>query len=265
MSEEATDREIVVDVKGLHKAFGSIEVLKGIDTTIHRGEVVCVIGPSGSGKSTLLRCMNRLEQASSGEVVVNGNVITDPDCDIDHVRANVGMVFQQFNLFAHHNVLGNCTLAQMRVLKRSRSEAEAKARENLDRVGLAGREKSFPSQLSGGQQQRVAIARALSMDPALMLFDEPTSALDPELVGDVLSVMRRLADEGMTMVVVTHEMAFARDVADRVLFLDGGVIVEQGPPTQVISAPQHQRTQVFLKRVLDPTHVDPLGEGQPGH
>jgi polar amino acid transport system ATP-binding protein len=247
--------EVVVEVIDLHKSFDSVEVLKGISTVIHRGEVVCVIGPSGSGKSTLLRCVNLLEEPTSGRVVVSGEDVTDPDCDIDRIRSNLGMVFQQFNLFPHINALQNCTIGQINVLKRTKEEATTKAQENLTKVGLAGRESAFPAQLSGGQQQRVAIARALSMDPGLMLFDEPTSALDPELVGDVLSVMRELASEGMTMIVVTHEMAFAREVADRVIFMDGGVIVEEGPPDDVIGRPKEKRTLTFLQRVLDPTHV----------
>jgi polar amino acid transport system ATP-binding protein len=246
----------VVEVTDLHKSFGSNHVLRGLDATIHQGEVVCVIGPSGSGKSTFLRCINLLEQPTSGSIKVDGEEVTDPDCDIDAIRRNMGMVFQQFNLFPHLSVLENCTVAQTTVLKRSRDEAEAMARANLEKVGLSEKEEAFPAQLSGGQQQRVAIARALSMDPTLMLFDEPTSALDPELVGDVLSVMRRLASEGMTMFVVTHEMAFARDVADRVIFMDAGVIVEEGVPEQVIGEPTEERTKVFLQRVLDPTHVE---------
>jgi polar amino acid transport system ATP-binding protein len=273
MSEAVTDtttpptagpREVVVEVIDLHKSFGSVEVLKGISTVIHRGEVVCVIGPSGSGKSTLLRCVNLLEGPTSGTVVVNGEEVTDPDCDIDRIRSNLGMVFQQFNLFPHINALQNCTIGQINVLKRPKEEAAAKAQENLAKVGLAGRESAYPAQLSGGQQQRVAIARALSMDPGLMLFDEPTSALDPELVGDVLSVMRELASEGMTMIVVTHEMAFAREVADRVIFMDGGVIVEEGHPDDVIGRPREQRTTTFLERVLDPTHVR-AGEEDEAH
>ncbi|MDO5628857.1 MAG: amino acid ABC transporter ATP-binding protein [Mobilicoccus sp.] len=254
-SGTATDDAVVV-VHDLHKSFGEVEVLTGIDMSVRRGEVVCVIGPSGSGKSTLLRCVNLLEAPTSGAVFIDGEDITDPDYDIDEVRSRLGMVFQQFNLFPHLSVLGNCMLAQTNVLKRSKSEAKKIAQANLDRVGLGHRGDAHPAQLSGGQQQRVAIARALSMDPELMLFDEPTSALDPELVGDVLSVMRKLADEGMTMMVVTHEMAFARDVADRVIFMDGGVIVEEGHPDQVIGDPQHERTRTFLQRVLDPTHVD---------
>ena len=245
----------VVRVTALHKSFGEREVLTGVDLEVAQGEVVCIIGASGSGKSTLLRCVNLLEQPTSGTVEVLGVDVTDPDVDIDRVRAHIGMVFQQFNLFPHKSVLENCTIAQRQVLKRSRADAEAVARKNLDHVGLADRANSMPAQLSGGQQQRVAIARALSMDPALLLFDEPTSALDPELVGEVLTVMRELADEGMTMLVVTHEMAFAREVADRVIFLDAGVVLEEGPPDQVIGAPRAERTREFLRRVLDPTHV----------
>ncbi len=250
----------VVAIRDLHKSFGDVEVLKGIDLTIRRGEVVCVIGPSGSGKSTLLRCVNLLEQPTRGSVFIEGEDVTDPDCDIDEVRSRLGMVFQQFNLFPHLTALGNCMLAQTNVLRRSKSEAREIGQRNLDRVGLGDRGDAHPAQLSGGQQQRVAIARALSMDPDLMLFDEPTSALDPELVGDVLSVMRLLAKEGMTMMVVTHEMAFARDVADRVIFMDAGVIVEEGDPAQVIGDPKEERTRTFLQRVLDPTHVDPGAE-----
>lgn len=246
----------VVRITGLHKSFDEREVLRGIDLTVTQGEVVCIIGASGSGKSTLLRCVNLLEQPTAGTVHVLGAEVTDPDVDIDRVRAHVGMVFQQFNLFPNRSVLGNCTLAQQKALGRSRDEAEAVAMKNLEHVGLADRAHSSPAQLSGGQQQRAAIARALSMDPALMLFDEPTSALDPELVGEVLSVMRTLAEEGMTMLVVTHEMAFAREVADRVLFLDDGVVLEDGPPTQVLISPQQARTKEFLRRVLDPTHVE---------
>jgi len=253
---EPTDSEIVVEVTGLSKAFGNLEVLRGIDLEVRRGEVVCIIGPSGSGKSTLLRCVNLLEEPNGGTVIVNGIELTDPDVDIDAARAKIGMVFQSFNLFAHLNVLNNLTVAQRKVLKRDQAEAEEKARATLERVGLADREHSLPSQLSGGQQQRVAIARALSMDPDVMLFDEPTSALDPELVGDVLGVMRQLADDGMTMLVVTHEMQFAREVADKVLFMDGGYVVEQGPAAQVIGEPQEERTRTFLSRVLNPVHPE---------
>ncbi|NNG37350.1 ATP-binding cassette domain-containing protein [Nakamurella aerolata] len=259
-SEPAPTGDAAISINGLKKNFGALEVLKGIDLDVAAGEVVCIIGPSGSGKSTLLRCVNLLEQPTAGTIVVNGADVTDPDCEIDVVRRHIGMVFQQFNLFSHLNVLDNLTVAQRKVLRRSKSEAEQVARKNLERVGLAGREASFPAQLSGGQQQRVAIARSLSMSPSLMLFDEPTSALDPELVGDVLAVMRSLADEGMTMMVVTHEMAFARDVADRVVFMDDGFIVEQGGPHQVIGDPQHERTKTFLSRVLNPTQVDQAGE-----
>ncbi|MCX4531315.1 amino acid ABC transporter ATP-binding protein [Streptomyces sp. NBC_00841] len=246
-----------IEIQGLHKSFGDVEVLRGIDFTVAPGEVVCVVGPSGSGKSTLLRCVNLLEEPTSGTVTVGGVDMTDPDIDLDAMRRRIGMVFQQFNLFPHLNVLDNLTIAQRRVLGRGREEAGRIARENLAKVGLADREDSFPSQLSGGQQQRVAIARALSMGPGLMLFDEPTSALDPELVGDVLGVMRTLADEGMTMMVVTHEMGFARDVADRVVFMDGGRVVEEGAPEDVLARPEHPRTQAFLARVLHPNAVQP--------
>jgi polar amino acid transport system ATP-binding protein len=245
--------DTAVRVTDLHKSFGSREVLRGIDLEVTRGEVVCIIGPSGSGKSTLLRCVNLLEVPTRGTVVVDGEEMTDPDVDIDAARRSTGMVFQQFNLFSHLTVLGNLTIAQRRVLGRSRADAEKTARANLERVGLAGRENAIPRQLSGGQQQRVAIARALSMDPSVMLFDEPTSSLDPELVGDVLDVMRGLAQEGMTMLVVTHEIQFAREVADRVLFIDDGVIVEEGPPSAVVGNPRQERTRTFLARVLHGT------------
>jgi polar amino acid transport system ATP-binding protein len=250
----------VIRITGLRKSFGAREVLRGIDLEVRAGEVVCVVGPSGSGKSTLLRCVNLLEQPTAGTVEVLGTDVTHPDVDIDAVRAHVGMVFQSFNLFSHRTVLENCTVAQRTVLRRPRAEADRIARDNLARVGLADRADAHPAQLSGGQQQRVAIARALSMDPALMLFDEPTSALDPELVGDVLGVMRDLAEDGMTMLVVTHEMAFAREVSDRVVFMDEGMVVEQGAPEQVIGAPTHERTRTFLRRVLDPTHQRPAAE-----
>ncbi|SFR17825.1 amino acid ABC transporter ATP-binding protein, PAAT family [Lentzea waywayandensis] len=249
--------EISVEITGLKKSFGSLDVLKGIDVTVNRGDVVCIIGPSGSGKSTLLRCVNLLEEPNDGKIVVNGVELTDQDVDIDLARTKIGMVFQSFNLFAHLNVLANLTVAQRKVLKRGEKEAQEIALRNLDRVGLKEKANSMPAQLSGGQQQRVAIARALSMDPDVMLFDEPTSALDPELVGDVLGVMRQLADEGMTMLVVTHEMQFAREVADKVIFMDGGYIVEEGPAAEVIGNPQETRTQEFLARVLDPTHHGP--------
>ena len=239
-----------IEIHALHKSFGELEVLKGIDFRVETGEVVCVIGPSGSGKSTLLRCINLLEEPTSGQIFVGGVDVTDPDVDIDAVRRRIGMLFQQFNLFPHLTVTQNVTIAQRRVLGRSKEEAERVAAANLERVGLAPKAQAYPAQLSGGQQQRVAIARALAMGPELMLFDEPTSALDPELVGDVLGVMRLLAQDGMTMMVVTHEMSFAREVADRVAFMDDGVIVEEGPPMQVLSDPQHQRTQAFLSKVL---------------
>ncbi|MGP3770508.1 amino acid ABC transporter ATP-binding protein [Streptomyces sp. SDT5-1] len=250
-----TPMTAAIEIQGLHKSFGDLEVLRGIDFTVERGEVVCVIGPSGSGKSTLLRCTNLLEEPTSGRVVVAGADLTDPDLDIDRVRRRIGMVFQQFNLFPHLNVLENLTIAQRRVLGRDRAEAERTGRAHLERVGLADKETSYPAQLSGGQQQRVAIARALSMGPELMLFDEPTSALDPELVGDVLGVMRSLADEGMTMMVVTHEMGFAREVADRVVFMDDGVVVEEGRPDEVLGNPRHERTRSFLARVVHPAQA----------
>ncbi|WP_104180866.1 amino acid ABC transporter ATP-binding protein [Arthrobacter sp. B0490] len=239
-----------IEVRELCKNFGSNEVLKGIDFHVDQGEVVCVIGPSGSGKSTLLRCVNRLEEPTSGTVMVEGVDITDSETDLDGVRTRIGMVFQQFNLFPHLTVLKNLTLAQQRAKKRGKAEATEVARRNLAKVGLAEKADAFPAQLSGGQQQRVAIARALSMDPDMMLFDEPTSALDPELVGDVLEVMKQLAREGMTMMVVTHEMGFAREVGDRVVFMDGGVVVEQGKPEDVLGNPQHERTKLFLSKVL---------------
>lgn len=252
----ASSQKPAVSVRGLNKAYGDLEVLRGIDLTVNPGEVVCLIGPSGSGKSTLLRCLNLLEEPQSGEITVGGFDVTDPDIDVDAMRRNVGMVFQQFNLFPHLSVLENCTVSQVKVLKRSKSEAQQTAMTNLERVGLAEKAQQRPGQLSGGQQQRVAIARALSMNPDLMLFDEPTSALDPETVGDVLAIMRKLATEGMTMLVVTHEMSFARDVADRVVFMDGGVVVEEGPAREVIGSPKHERTRTFLSRVLNPTKVD---------
>ncbi|PNE37838.1 amino acid ABC transporter ATP-binding protein [Streptomyces noursei] len=248
--------ENAIEVRGLHKAFGALEVLRGIDFSVARGEVVCVIGPSGSGKSTLLRCVNLLEEPTAGRITVAGTEVTDPEVDIDRVRRRIGMVFQSFNLFPHLTALENLTIAQRRVLRRDRPTAARIARDQLARVGLGDKEAAYPAQLSGGQQQRVAIARALAMDPELMLFDEPTSALDPELVGDVLAVMRALARDGMTMLVVTHEMGFAREVADRVVFMDGGLVVEEGTPGQVVGAPRHERTRAFLSRVLDPTAAE---------
>jgi polar amino acid transport system ATP-binding protein len=239
-----------IEVRGLSKSFGDLEVLRQVDLSIDIGEVVCVIGASGSGKSTLLRCLNRLEEPTDGKVLIEGVDITDPDCDVDLVRTRIGMVFQQFNLFPHLTVLRNLTIAQRRVLGRKKAEAEETALAMLERVGLADKVHSHPSRLSGGQQQRVAIARALAMDPDMMLFDEATSALDPELVGEVLEVMRALADEGMTMVVVTHEMGFARLVADRVVFIDEGVIVEEGPPEVLLEQPRTERLREFLTLVL---------------
>jgi len=239
-----------IDIRGLVKSYGDNEVLKGIDLSVHAGEVVCVIGPSGSGKSTLLRSVNLLEQPTGGEVLIEGIDVTDPDVDIDRVRTRIGMVFQSFNLFPHMSVLGNLTIAQRQVKKRSKAESDKVAKAMLERVGMAHKADAFPGQLSGGQQQRVAIARALCMNPDMMLFDEPTSALDPELVGEVLQVMRTLADEGMTMMVVTHEMGFAREVGSRLIFMDGGHILEEGDPREVLANPQHQRTKDFLARVL---------------
>ena len=249
-SEPAPPAQPTIVVEGLRKWFGSSEILKGIDLSVARREVVCVIGPSGSGKSTLLRCINRLEEPTAGRVVVDGVEITAPGVDLDRVRTSMGMVFQQFNLFPHKTALGNVTLALRTVLKMDKAAADARARAMLERVGLAGREGAYPSRLSGGQQQRVAIARALAMEPTVMLFDEVTSALDPELVGEVLGVMRDLANAGMTMLVVTHEMGFAREVADRVVFMDGGIVVEQGPPADLLGAPREPRTRAFLSKVL---------------
>jgi polar amino acid transport system ATP-binding protein len=243
--------EPLVDIRDLHKSFGSNHVLRGIDLAVAKGEVLCIIGPSGSGKSTLLRCVNLLEQPSSGQVFVAGIELTHRDCDIDKARRATGMVFQQFNLFSHMSVLDNVTVALRKVLKLGKAESVQRAQKLLARVGLADKAGAYPAQLSGGQQQRVAIARALAMEPSVMLFDEATSALDPELVGDVLGVMRQLAEEGMTMLVVTHEMSFARNVADRVVFMDEGVIVEQGDPAQVIGAPREERTKKFLANVLN--------------
>ncbi len=239
-----------IQVVRLHKYFGELEVLRGIDFVVDNGEVVCIVGPSGSGKSTLLRCVNLLEEPTSGQVLVEGIDMTDSETDIDEVRSRIGMVFQQFNLFPHLTVLRNLTIAQRKVLGRSEEEADDVANRVLDRVGLSDKTNEFPIRLSGGQQQRVAIARSLCMNPDMMLFDEPTSALDPELVGEVLDVMRGLAEEGMTMMVVTHEMGFARQVGDRVAFIDGGVIVEDGPPDDVLLRPQHERTKKFLEAVL---------------
>ena len=239
-----------VSVKNLKKNFGSLEVLKDISLDINEGEVVCLIGPSGSGKSTFLRCLNRLEDITSGSVVIDGEDITDPKLDINKKRENIGMVFQHFNLFPHMTVKENIMLAPVELKKMTSAEAEETAYQLLDRVGLKDKADSYPAQLSGGQKQRVAIARALAMKPDIMLFDEPTSALDPEMVGEVLAVMKDLASQGMTMVVVTHEMGFAREVGTKVIFMDGGYIVEHGNPYDVINHPQQQRTIDFLNKVL---------------
>lgn len=240
----------MIEVKNLEKSFGKNHVLRGINETINEGEVVCIIGPSGSGKSTFLRCLNLLEQPTSGEVILDGEKINAPDRDIDKIREKLGMVFQNFNLFPHMSVLDNITMAPIKVKGQARGEAETEARRLLDVVGLLDKAEAYPSSLSGGQKQRVAIARALAMKPEIMLFDEPTSALDPEMVGEVLAVMKQLAEDGMTMVIVTHEMGFAREVADRVLFIDGGVILEQGTPEEIFGNPQNERTQTFLSMVL---------------
>uniref|UniRef100_UPI0035B50925 amino acid ABC transporter ATP-binding protein n=1 Tax=Collinsella bouchesdurhonensis TaxID=1907654 RepID=UPI0035B50925 len=245
MSED----DVIVRIKDLHKSYGDLEVLRGIDIDVHRGEVVVVLGPSGSGKSTMLRCVNLLEKPTSGQIIFEGADITAKGVDINGVRAKLGMVFQQFNLFPHLSVKKNVMIAQQKVLKRSKEEAEQIAVQELGKVGLGDRVDFMPSQLSGGQQQRVAIARALAMNPHVMLFDEATSALDPELVRDVLAVMRDLARGGMTMIVVTHEMKFARDVADRVIFMDGGVVVEQGTPAEVFDHPKSERTREFLGHI----------------
>ncbi|MBE6750858.1 MAG: amino acid ABC transporter ATP-binding protein [Ruminococcaceae bacterium] len=242
--------ETLIKVEGLEKSFNKVEVLKGIDLDIKRGEVVCIIGPSGCGKSTFLRTLNLLEEPTGGHIYFNGADITDPKTDINLHRMKIGMVFQQFNLFPHMTVLKNMTLAPMMLQKLSKEEAEAKAMKLLERVGLADRADSYPSQLSGGQKQRVAIVRALCMQPEVMLFDEPTSALDPEMVGEVLEVMKALANEGMTMAVVTHEMGFAREVADRVLFIDQGIIMEQGAPEEIFANPKSPRLKDFLSKVI---------------
>ena len=241
---------VKIHVEHLKKSFGKLEVLKDVSTDICEGEVVVIIGPSGSGKSTFLRCMNRLEDITGGTVIVDGCDITDKKTDINRVRENVGMVFQHFNLFGNMNVLRNLTLAPVDLKKADKQTAQARAVKLLERVGLADKAQAYPSQLSGGQKQRVAIARALAMNPDIMLFDEPTSALDPEMVGEVLEVMKELAREGMTMVIVTHEMGFAREVADRVLFMDGGYILEEGTPEEVLGNPKHPRTKDFLSKVL---------------
>lgn len=240
----------MITVENLKKQFGANEVLKDISTTIQEKEVVCVIGPSGSGKSTFLRCLNLLEGVTSGKVTIGGVEVTSPKTDIDQLRTNVGMVFQQFNLFPHLTVLENIMLAPKHIKKLNKAENEKKSMELLGKVGLSQKRDAYPEQLSGGQQQRVAIARALAMNPSVMLFDEPTSALDPEMVGEVLQVMKDLAHEGITMIVVTHEMGFAREVADRVIFMDGGYIVEEGTPEELFQNTRHERTKAFLGKVL---------------
>lgn len=237
---------MIIQVNNLHKSYGKLEVLKGITTQVAEREVVCVIGPSGSGKSTFLRCLNQLEEVTSGQIIIDGRDVTDPRTDINKVREEVGMVFQRFNLFPHKTVLENVTLAPIKVKKTAPEEARQKGMELLKKVGLADKADVYPDRLSGGQMQRVAIARALAMNPKIMLFDEPTSALDPELVGEVLAVMKNLAREGMTMIVVTHEMGFAREVSDRVIFMDQGVIVEDGPPQELLVNPKNERLRAFL-------------------
>ena len=248
--ENKDNKKVKVQVKGLVKSFGELEVLKGMDLEVADGEVVCLIGPSGSGKSTFLRCLNRLETITGGEVVVDGFDITDKGTDINKVRENIGMVFQHFNLFPHKTVLENITMAPVQLKKMTLDEAKTVGRNLLTDVGLEEKADVYPAQLSGGQKQRVAIARALAMHPDIMLFDEPTSALDPEMVGEVLNVMKQLAKNGMTMVVVTHEMGFAREVADRIIFMDGGYIVEQGEPHELLANPKEPRTINFLNQVL---------------
>jgi ABC-type polar amino acid transport system ATPase subunit len=241
----------ILKITGLHKSFGDNEVLKGIDLSVNKGQLVFMIGPSGSGKSTLLRCCNRLEEPSAGTILVDGEDLTAPAADLNRIRQNIGMVFQHFNLYRHMSVLDNVTLALRKVQKLSKDQANERGLDALKRVGLLDKSKAFPDQLSGGQQQRVGIARSLALRPKVVLFDEPTSALDPELVGDVLKVMRELKDDGMTMVVVSHEMGFARAAADHVVFMDAGLIVEQGTPQQIFGAPTQPRTQAFLARMSE--------------
>lgn len=246
----STTPDVMISAKDIHKAFGGNEVLRGVSLELLRGEVVAVIGPSGSGKSTFLRCLNLLEYPTNGEIYVDNELITSPKADVNKIRQKMGMVFQQFNLFPHMTIMENITLAPVRLKKMTKQEAVKKGKELLERVGLSEKANNYPSQLSGGQKQRVAIARALAMQPEIMLFDEPTSALDPEMVGEVLDVMKDLANSGMTMVVVTHEMGFAREVGTRLLFMDQGIIMEQGTPEEVFSNPKNERTQSFLSKVL---------------
>ena len=250
----------MIDVKNLHKYFGSLEVLKGIDCHIDKGECVCVIGPSGSGKSTFLRCLNLLETPTKGDIVIDDMHLTEKDFDVDAMRKRVGMVFQHFNLFPHLTILENVTLAPIRHKMMTEEQAKEKAMELLNRVGVGDKADNYPAQLSGGQKQRVAIARSLALSPEVMLFDEPTSALDPEMVGEVLEVMKQLAQEGMTMVVVTHEMGFAREVANRVFFMDGGGILEEGTPEQIFDHPQKERTKTFFKQSIIKDHKNKKGD-----
>ncbi|SFE20761.1 amino acid ABC transporter ATP-binding protein [Peptostreptococcus sp. D1] len=244
------EKEVLLEIKDLHKSFGNLEVIKGIDLEIDKGDIVVIIGPSGSGKSTVLRCMNLLEQPTAGDIVFEGQSIMENKKNIDKIRENIGMVFQNFNLFPNKSIIENITLAPMKVKGISKADAEKKAEELLTRVGLIEKKNSFPNQLSGGQQQRIAIARALAMEPDMMLFDEPTSALDPEMVKEVLDVIKELADEGMTMAIVTHEMGFAKEVADRVIFVDGGKIVEDGSPEEVFNNPKSERAKDFFAKIL---------------
>lgn len=249
-NKNLSEKPVKISVKGLRKCFGELEVLKDMNVEVHEGEVVCLIGPSGSGKSTFLRCLNKLEEANGGEIIVDGNNITDKKININKVRENIGMVFQHFNLFSNLSILNNITLAPVELKLMSKDEAKKKAMELLKRVGLEDKANVYPRQLSGGQKQRCAIARSLAMSPDIMLFDEPTSALDPEMVGEVLDVMKALAKDGMTMIVVTHEMGFAREVADRIIFMDGGYIVEEGTPDEIFNHAKEERTISFLNKVL---------------
>lgn len=250
MNDNVQNGEVIIDINDLSKAFGDLKVLTNISTQIRKGDVVCVIGPSGSGKSTFLRCMNLLETPTGGHIYFEGTDITDPKTNIDKLRQKMGMVFQQFNLFPHKSVLENIMIAPIKVKKVSKEEAAAEGRKLLAKVGLADKADAYPAELSGGQQQRVAIARALAMNPEVMLFDEPTSALDPEMVGEVLEIMKELAANGMTMVIVTHEMGFAREAADRVFFMDQGIIMEQGTPDKIFNHPENERTKAFLSKIL---------------